>query len=535
MGEGPETGYVRKARERRTLRSPRRSVSAFTAALAAAKTDADVMAALWAAIDGATGDPPSPAAVAEWWRECPEAARIEADTRLRALYGPEAGDGWSPDSMETPSPRFMVSPDGVLPTLPRVLTETYGGDKHSYVTRAAYPVRVMARHWLAVRKANPDGCPAFPLAPIVRAWRDHRPRDPSRRHLHATKERHPPKGVDPLTMTRQPGVLSLVSHAPLEAVEVDGQAFVTRTLGGVATKTRRYRLADSQGDLFPGPRTLAGDATAGVIFEAVAFMLLTGDERSPLRADLLRLANLAFALSGPVRLTETEGALFVAGSDTQPNRNRFNNALWALRGLGVQVRPGTWWRMAAADPDRGNVIGPADWWRDAMTGRLKDAPAAWRFTGCLFVPASKWGAVERTISGLESALSWGSSAGRGKRGRIPDNLRPVRKGGPGPEVFVPWWQLLRLAGENVGPDTPYRGAAGVRYGRRCGDLEGAGYFTARNGTADAGGTVEVVERVRGARSRPAGLRIRATARFCAAYGTNERVSLPASRLLTARG
>ena len=296
---------------------------------------------------------------------------------MRALYGPEAGDGWPPDSMETPSPRFMASPDGGLPTLPRVLTETYGGDKHSYVTRAAYPVRVMARHWLAVRKANPDGCPAFPLAPIVRAWRDHRPRDPSRRHLHATKERHPPKGVDPLTMTRQPGVLSLVSHAPLEAVEVDGQAFVTRTLGGVATKTRRYRLADSQGDLFPGPRTLAGDATAGVIFEAVACMLLTGDERSPLRADLLRLANLAFALSGPVRLTETEGALFVAGSDTQPNRNRFNNALWGLRGLGVQVRPGTWWRMAAADPDRGNVIGPADWWRDAMTGRLKDAPAAW--------------------------------------------------------------------------------------------------------------------------------------------------------------
>ena len=235
---------------------------------------------------------------------------------------------------------------------------------------------------------------------------------------------------------------------------------------------------------------------------------------------------------GPIRLTEAEGALFVAGSDTQPNRNRFNNAVWALRGLGVQVRPGIWWRMATADPDRGNVIGPADWWRDAMTGRLKDAPAAWRLTGCLFVPASKWGAVERTISGLESALSWGSSAGRGKRGRIPDNLRPVRKGGPGPEVFVRWWLLLRLAGENVGRDTPYQGAAGVRYGRRCSDLEGAGYFTARDETAQAGGTVEVVERVRGAKSRRAGLWIRASARFCAAYGINERVSVPASQLLT---
>ena len=27
----------------------------------------------------------------------------------------------------------------------------------------------------------------------------------------------------------------------------------------------------------------------------------------------------------------------------------------------------------------------------------------------------------------------------------------MRSGGPGPEVFVPWWQVLRLSGENVGP------------------------------------------------------------------------------------
>ena len=79
---------------------------------------------------------------------------------------------------------------------------------------------------------------------------------------------------------------------------------------------RRYRLAESQGDLFPGPRKLAGQATAGAIFEAVAFMVLAGAERSPLRADLLRLANLAFALTGQVKLTEAEGALLVAGADT---------------------------------------------------------------------------------------------------------------------------------------------------------------------------------------------------------------------------
>ena len=247
----------------------------------------------------------------------------------------------------------------------------------------------------------------------------------------------------------------------------------------------------------------------------------------------MRLANLAFALTGQVKLAEAEGAFLVAGADTQPNRQRFNNALWALRGLGVQVRPGIWYRMAAADPDLGNVIGPATWWKEAMAGRLPNAPAAWRFTGCLFVPASKWGAVERTVSGLESALLWGSSPGRGRRGRNPDNVQPVTRGGPGPEVFVPWWQVLRLSGENVGPDTDPRGAEGRRYRRRGGDLESAGYFTARNGTAAAGGTVEIVEQRRGSRAHPAGLVVRASARFCAAYGNNDRVNIPASRLLTA--
>ena len=386
------------------------------------------------------------------------------------------------------------------------------------------------------------------------------PRPTGRRHLKVVQERHPPKGSDPLQLTRQPGIMSLAFHAPLEAVAVDGEAFATRTIGGVETKVRRYKLAEhAQGELglFSGPRTLAGNATAGAIFEAVAFLVLSGDERSPLRADLLRLANLAFALTGPTEWTEAEGARYVGGRDTKENRERFHNALWALRGMAVHV-PSTqphgdrWWPMAGADPDPArNVIAPPRWWvrymkairgtkrgsrarREAIkaTGLLA-APVAWRYTGCLFVPASKWGAVERTISGLESALLWGSSPRRGKRGDRPDNVDTVRRGGPGPEVFIPWWQVLRLAGENVDARADSKGAAGRRYGRRCGDLESAGYFTARDGTAAAGGTVEVVERVRGSRGRKAGLIVRASARFCAAYEVNERVNVPVSRLLSA--
>ena len=78
---------------------------AFLAALEAATTattDADTLVAVARALDP-DADPPTPEALAEWWPEGPEAARTEADTRSRALYGPEAGDGWPPDSMETPA------------------------------------------------------------------------------------------------------------------------------------------------------------------------------------------------------------------------------------------------------------------------------------------------------------------------------------------------------------------------------------------------------------------------------------------------
>ena len=134
--------------------------------------------------------------------------------------------------------------------------------------------------------------------------------------------------------------------------------------------------------------------------------------------------------------------------------------------------------------------------------RFGGAPIGYRLSGGLFRPAligakatrgtssGYWGALQRTLAGIEGALSWGTSAGKGKRGRLPDNLRPVRKGGPGPEVFIPWWQVLRMAGENVGPDTPSRGAPGQRYRDRVAAIVKAGYMTRRNATATAGDTLE---------------------------------------------
>ena len=540
-------------------------MSAFRKALAAAESDADVLAAVARGINP-DGDPPTPEALAKWWPECPEAV-AETESRLAALVRCVAvlEDEPSYKGLAAYIGRIFPTTSGLyyitLDRLPAPVP--HGGIGNAFIDderdhpdghaseldglrpRAGGPLR-LSRVWMAARKRDRKGCPAFPLAPIVRAWLD-RPRDPSRRHLIVTAERYPPKGREPLTLARTPGALQL---ATLAVVEVDGAPFAVREPDGRRTIKRRARIAEAaQADLFPGPRNLAGQATGGAVLEAVAQLWMTGDERNPLRGDVLRLGNMATSLTGAVKLTHAEGALLVAGRDSDPNRERFNRAAWGLRGLAYEGAPGQWWALADSEPGPLSRIGPVRWWLDywriadglkgtARTAALEKAgfggaPIGYRLSGGLFRSVSQWGTTGRTVAGIEGALSWRTSAGAGSQGRTPDNLRPVRRGGPGPEVFVPWWQVLRLAGENVGPDTPSRGAPGQRYRDRVAALEKARYMTRRNATALAGDTIEVVEVRRGARNRPAGIVVRASARYCAAYALNVRTRLPASRLLEA--
>jgi len=361
------------------------------------------------------------------------------------------------------------------------------------------------------------------------------PQPLERRRLLAATERKRRK--DALTLTRQLGILS---HVSLAAFEVDGQPMATATLAG---NRRRWRLPQpDQGSLFPGPRTLASKAVDGTLVEAVADLNLGGDQRNPLRADVLRIGNLAYALSGLATIPADVGALIVAGGAAPTKRHvqRFENAVVVLNGLHVRL-PGypLAFKLATAELG-GHVarIGPPQWINDP------NAPKAYRLTGSLFRQTpkriddnskrerwQKWGVIERTVAGIESALAYGPAAGKGRDARIPDNLRPVRTGGPGPEVFIPWWQVLRLSGEAVTSET-----AGPserwRWKRRHEALAETGYMVgARESAAPAGDTVEVIRIVRGARARTAGLVIRATARYCAAYRDRVKVRIPAVRLI----
>ena len=104
----------------------------------------------------------------------------------------------------------------------------------------------------------------------------------------------PVNGKVPARLARLPGRLPLSvglggileSVPSLDAVLVDGEPLASPAPD---RKVERYRVAKPpppppriySGGLLPGPRTLDGRATAGLLVEAAAGTALTGDERSP--------------------------------------------------------------------------------------------------------------------------------------------------------------------------------------------------------------------------------------------------------------
>ena len=238
-----------------------------------------------------------------------------------------------------------------------------------------------------------------------------------------------------------------------------------------------------------------------------------------------------------VRLTPGEMSTLIVGSDTPQGRAKGLALVWLMRSIAI-APAGEPWAAFDAEPGAVHRIGPPRWWLD-QTG-----PRAFRLVGALFrrIPgtgrkAARWGVLERTIAGIEGALLWGPSAGKGRSGRTPDAVRAVRRGGPGAPATVAWYHLLRLAGEYVTPerlaDPAKRDTLNRRFNRRIDALEAAGYMVGKNdAAAPAGDTIEIVARVKGGRHHEAAIVVRATARFCAAYATEaEHTRLPASHLL----
>ena len=359
------------------------------------------------------------------------------------------------------------------------------------------------------------------------------------RHLIAVTDR-----AESITLVRQPARVTVATLSELEAVAVDGEPFVTKGPdAGLLAHYRARPRAAQRGLPFAGPRRMDEHLIGSPVVRALQSFPLIGDERSPIRGDTLRVAALGYASTGAMLIDEPTGALLF-GANTAANRKRFWEASRVYHHLELtDSKTGRYVTLGHAPADGRMVsLGAPFWWRGQGEGHR------WSLTGRLLGPrfdnnrgsggaAGFQSGLTRTVAGLESALSYSRSAGKGKHGRTPYLLRQVRKGGAGPDTFIPWRALLSLAGEPVPADAKSESVWGRRYRRRVAALIAAGYLIpAPGGVAPAGDTVEIVRVVDGrGHGHVAGVRIRASARFCAAHADNIPTRLSATRLFDGSG
>ena len=95
-------------------------------------------------------------------------------------------------------------------------------------------------------------------------------------------------------LVRVPAIVDL----GLTAVEVDGEPLATATPGGKLFQTHRAPRKPIQGELWTAPRTLDGQQTDPVA-RTLAGYRLAGDERNPLRGDVIAVARFVFAVTPP--------------------------------------------------------------------------------------------------------------------------------------------------------------------------------------------------------------------------------------------
>ena len=332
-----------------------------------------------------------------------------------------------------------------------------------------------------------------------------------------------------ILLSRFPGVVSLL-EAPLQAIDhQEGELAASPSLHSPA---RRYQVDfPLQRELFPAPMTLEGYSTEGTWIGALSEI----DLDQTLRGDICRLGLIAYALAVPAWITEEIGAIIVGGRDTYPNRRRFWLAHQFMRGLHVKVgrRGGRYDFFDAEGAGFQAKLGPPHWWVE------KSGPMHFKLSAAITrLPGLKGdvrnSGIFRSVNGIEMAMLYGPTLGRKKSGRVSNHFRPVCPSGPGPEVFVENWQVLRFAGENVTRDS-YRNCSGERqrYRRRVEALLAAGYFCEEDRPAAAGDTIEILRQIQGGRNHPGGLMVRASAQGCSLQqaGNREDRRVPGSHLL----
>ncbi|MXX88290.1 MAG: hypothetical protein F4Y68_03435, partial [Boseongicola sp. SB0665_bin_10] len=253
-----------------------------------------------------------------------------------------------------------------------------------------------------------DPLPNHPLASFVRALLN-KPKTAGQRRLDVVRSQG-------FLASKTPALHRVACHAVLDPqdlheVEVSGWPFVPH--GPV--QMRRYRILDSEGRMDALPLTIDGQATGGVVLEAIACLPLTGDKGAALRSDLRRFGDMVFAASACFEATARE-LIETAGWGGSPVSNiaRLNRLLVCARFIQVDLGKGLL-RLydlivtGGYGLDARYAIAPGSWWQGgADTGEAN----AWRLSGGLWRPAlgdakqgrEAWALPDAMIAGIEAAL-----------------------------------------------------------------------------------------------------------------------------------
>ena len=338
-------------------------------------------------------------------------------------------------------------------------------------------------------------------------------------------------------MTRRPEVISTIQRMTfipfdsfdLEATLVDGEPLAARIpdFGDVfplpkPKRRRKFKPNETLPLKLPG----IGNPHKYGDLRLLALAQVAAEENSIILAgDVLTLLSLAHAIDRDLRLHERQGGALLArtrnGGFRRPRPSdikRFWRAAEELAYLHItEPWPGgfRWANLASVQGDpktRSVTIASPAWLRSwQRKGGRWTLTAEGGKAGKARIVAGESGAGGRLITGIEYRLA---ARFDGRPGIAPD-LRPDWKGGPGPMLFIPWRTAMHYMGD-AWNQTDHKAdrAALMRWRRMIDKVLEAGYqIPSLHGQAPAGDSVEVVEIVRASKSQPAGLKVRASARF----------------------
>ena len=413
-----------------------------------------------------------------------------------------------------------------------------------------YATVFQAKAWDALEESVRNTLLGYGLYPIIRAW------------FNRTQYVEPGKVIvltaGKAKLTRIPNYMTTVALAEweevpepeLQMVTVDGVPVASATADKPEFRKQRRpkRVEGQQQPLFDLPGNKDADGLVLLLTRALERDILQElgeiDRRHPIHADVFYTLSLACAMIKPLTVDlDTYGAWLtgryttkgIKGAEREQLRHRAFQALDWARGW-VMTKKG--YPLALLDVNtvgllQGQVeLRPWGWAR-----ALGTTSVGWRLTGAVANAATRaaaatdgrggnpahsrasgYGTFGRIVAAVEDYIG---ASGRVSRTDSRDRLLvPDHKGGPGPVDFIGSYELMARAGL-VWDRTDQKERDKMRQLWRSlvERFDHGGYMLGTGPLAEtlAGDTIEILEVVKGDGRKHGGIRVRASARFVAAY------------------